>query len=185
MILVAVSVSLGILSLSAQAMADQTTKALSPCELIEHRTEYNGRIVTVQGEVGGGGHGAWLVASSGCHYKLITQGVEWPNAIYLNYPTNQSRNEANYANFRVDWKAIQRADERVRHSGFNPDRDRVIITYVGRFVTYLDLDKRVSLGVPGALRLGFGPVGLGAPAQLLIKTIRDVSIVHGDTGPRR
>lgn len=174
------SVFLSILTSFAQTQAERT-KPLSVCELIERRVEYAGKMVAVQGEAREG----WLAASGDCSYKLITEGIEWPNVIYLDYPTPQSRNEASRANFRVHWKAIQAANDKVRRSGFDPRTDRLIITYVGRFVTYLDLDKRVSPGVPGALRLGFGPVGLGAPVQLLIKTIADVSIVHGETGPRR
>jgi hypothetical protein len=57
----------------------------------------------------------------------------------------------------------------------------MVATYQGLFVTYLDLDRRVSPGVPGALRLGFGPL-IGAPAQLLVKTVRDVAVVPNNGG---
>ena len=52
-------------------------------------------------------------------------------------------------------------------------------TYVGFFITYSDLEKRVSPDIPRAPRLGFGPAGLGAPAQLVIKTIKDVAANQG------
>jgi hypothetical protein len=152
---------------------------LSICEVIAKRTEYNGRLIAIRGEISGGGHGAWLVPSSACEYKLVTKGVEWPIAIFLDYPNNKSPHEDRHAPFRVDWRMIQKAEETVQHAGFNPNTDRVIQTYVGLFVTYPDLEARISPGVPGALRLGFGPVGLGAPAELLIKTVSDATVVRG------
>ena len=161
----------------AQAEEKQA-KPLSVCELIAHRIEYNGQLVTVRGEVKAGPHGGWLAPDSSCQYKLVTRGVEWPNLIFLTYPLKQSKDPDDHADFKVDWPAIKQADSRIMRAGFNADMDRLIETYVGKFVTYKDLENRVNPGIPGARRLGFGPVGLDAPAQLLVKTVRDVLVVH-------
>lgn len=174
-IIVNVVLSVGIMC--AQA-AEKQTEQLSVCEVIAHRIEYNRKMVVVRGEVKAGGHGSWLLASSDCQYKLITRGVEWEKLIFLDYPDNESENETGHASFRVDLQAIQKAHEAVGRAGYNPETDRLIKTYIGLFVTYPDLDKRVNPGIPGALKLGFGPVGLEAPAQLLIKSVRDVVVVH-------
>ena len=168
------------LSLSAQSVKDQKNRAapLSVCELIAHRSDYNRRMVAVRGVVKGGGLGAWLAANRECVYTLVTRGVEWPNLIFLAYPDNSSQLESYHADFRVDWRAIRRVEEEVQGHAFNPDTDDTIETYEGLFLTYSDLERRVSPGVPGALRLGFGPLG-EAPAQLLIKTVRDAVVVRG------
>jgi hypothetical protein len=151
---------------------------LTVCEVIAKRSVYNGQIVAVPGRVGGGGHGIWL-DSPDCEYKLVTRGVEWPNVIFLTTPSNKSPDVADHANFDTDWSTIDKSQEAVKRAGFNINTDRIIATYVGLFVTYLDLEKRVNPGILGALRLGFGPVGLGAPAQLLIKIVKDTVVVHG------
>jgi hypothetical protein len=161
----------------AQAEEKQA-RPLSVCEVIAHRAEYNGLLVTVRGELRGGPHGGWLAPDSDCAYKLITRGVEWPNVIFMTYPLNQSKDADYHADFKVDWPAIERAEAQVTRARFNADVDRLIETYVGRFVTYPDLENRVSPSVPGARRLGFGPVGLDAPAQLVVKTVGDVVVTH-------
>jgi hypothetical protein len=169
------------LSLALNAQAAENKKApLSVCEVIAHKGEYNRRMIAVRGAVKGGGHGAWLTATPECTYRLVTKGVEWANIIFLAYPDNQSKIESYHASFPVDWRAIRQAEEEAQRQGFNPDTDYTTETYIGLFLTYPNLENRVSPGVPGALRLGFGPLG-EAPAQLLIKTVRDLVVVHGPT----
>jgi hypothetical protein len=149
---------------------------LSVCDLIVRRTELSGRMVTVRGAVAVGGHGVWLAASRDCAYKLMTRGVVWPNIVYLTYPDNQSRNPSDHAGFKVDWRAVHRADNEAVKGGYDPKANHEVATYTGLFETYQDLDNRVTPNIPGAVRLGFGPL-LGAPAELLIKSVKDVVIV--------
>jgi hypothetical protein len=150
--------------------------SFSVCDVLANRIEYNERIVEVRGIVKGG-HGAWLVASSDCHYQLTTRGVHWPNIIYLVYPDNHSKIESYHADFEADWKSIRKAERHERAMASNVDTDLIVRTYVGLFRTYEDLGSRVNPGIPGALRLGFGPLG-EAPAQLVIKSVKDVQVVH-------
>src|SRR6266851_8484114 len=137
-------VHLLVMAAFAQGPDKEVAPPLSVCELVAHRSEYNGRLVTVRGEAKSGAHGGWLTASSECQYQLVTRGITWPNDIYLAYPDNRSRIEENHANFEIDWKSIQKAEEAVRRSGFNRQTDHIIETYVGRFVTYVDLENRVN-----------------------------------------
>lgn len=145
-------------------------------ELIQRRLEFNGRMVVVRGAVGVGGHGIWLAPVGECTYKLVTKGVPWPNVINLKYPTIKSQDPDDRADFNPDWTALRRADREALHAGHDVRVNHMIATYTGLFRTFQDLENRVSPGVAGALRLGFGP---GAPAQLLIKTIKDVEIAPG------
>jgi len=174
------AVSVGLLSavaLIAQPVGSGA-KPLSVCELIEHRMAYNRRIVTVRGQVRWGPHGDWLAASSECEHRLVTKGVVWPDVIYLAYPNNQDRDLDSHAGFKADLRAIAKDKERLRRAGFDPETDRLYRTYVGLFVTIEDLENRVNPGIPDFERLGFGPLPLGAPAQLLIKTVGDSVFVR-------
>lgn len=137
-------------------------------------------MVAIRGDVKIGGHGPWLAASSDCQYKLITKGVEWPNWIYLTYPSNESPDQLSHANFTVDLKTMSDAQEKVKRARFNRDTDRLVETYIGLFVT--DPDLKVNPGAPTRRRLGFGPVGMDAPAQLLIKRVKDVVVIHASIG---
>ena len=164
------------------AQADTGVKPKEPhsvCELIRKREQYSGRMVSVRGKVSGGWHGEWLETPQGCDYRLVTNGVVWPNVMFMAYPNNKSPILSDHATFEVDWKSIRALEERVQRREFRPGKDYVIATYEGLFLTFPDLESRVSPGVPGAHRLGFGPDGLGAPAQILIRSVRNAVIVRG------
>ena len=167
------------LLLSLLALPADPIPQLSVCDAVAKRAEYAGQMVAIRGQVAAGGHGPYMVAASTCSYELVTKGVVWPNIINLVYPNNRSRDTALHAPFLLDAKAIRQADEYLRKEDYRPDVDVEFATYVGLLATFSDLDNRVSPGIPGALRLGFGPAGMGAPVQLVIKTIEDVSIIKG------
>jgi hypothetical protein len=162
--------------------AERQPALLSVCELIEHRNEYNGKIVAVRAMLEGTDEGMWLRAFNDCKYKLITRGVTWPNAISLEYPKNNSKNQADHADFQVDWQVIHTVGLAIP-PGFDPKTEVIIKTYVGLFQTYADLESRVSPAVPNALRLGFGHLGT-APARILLKTIKDVAAVRVSPDPK-
>src|ERR1035438_2189475 len=164
-------------SIAASARAADRLPVMSVCDVIARRTEFSGQVIAVRGEVEAGGHGVWLRASRECAYRLITRGVVWPNIIHLTYPDNQSSDPADHAPFEVDWTALRRADQVALQAGYQAGVDGEVVTYIGLLVTYLDLEKRVTPNLPGALRLGFGPPG--APAQLLVKSAKDVVVVRG------
>jgi len=169
--------ALSLIVLKLSAGAPQELTHLSVCEAISNRSAYSGRVVEVRGIVMAGGHGIYLAPSGNCEYKLVTRGVVWPNIINLVFPNNRSPDVYAHAPFEYDRQVIDDADRRVLKMGYRAGLDTETATYEGLFVTYNDLEKRVSPGVPNAFRIGFGPVGLGAPAQLVIKTIKDVSVV--------
>jgi hypothetical protein len=103
----------------------------------------------------------------------------WPKIIYLREPNNCSRYVSDHAPFDSDREALRRRDLYLLKVGFRYEVDLEVSTWVGLFVTYTDLDKRVSPAVPGGQRLGFGPAGMGAPAQLFFKTVEGISVTKG------
>ncbi len=172
--------ALGLHILSGQPTAGPKNP-LTVCELVAHREQYADRIVAVRGELRVEPHGLWLSADSDCKNRLVTNGVSWPNTIYLEYPNKASQDSTDHADFDVDWAAEKRVNSIVNQLGFDPKKDRLFETIVGMFRTYLHLENRVNPNLPQGsyLRtLGFGPGGY-APAKLLIKTRLAPAVVRG------
>jgi hypothetical protein len=164
------------ITLFGQVVARESPPLLSVCELLIHRNEFNGKMVSVRGAIEGTNEGAWLRSSQSCKYKLVTRGITWPNVISLEYPNNESPNPEDHANFDVDWNAINTVGVAIPN-GFNRKTDQIVKTYVGLFQTYPDLDRRLSSDKGDALKSGFGHLG-GAPARILVKTVKDAAAVH-------
>ncbi|MGB7763197.1 MAG: hypothetical protein WBL61_25405 [Bryobacteraceae bacterium] len=160
--------------------ADQQS-AMSVCEVIARRMEFSGRMVTVRGVevvVEGGA----LYADRDCTYKLVTRGVVWPNVINLAYPNNsQSMDPNTHAPFEADWASIERSEAAALRAGYKLEDDLKVATYVGLLLTYDndELGRRSNAGLRVPFLLGFGQAGFGAPAQLVIRSERDVVILHG------
>lgn len=191
----------------AEGIADPM-KPLSVCEVLERRAELMGRfetirgeyktapverIISVRGEVKAGGHGPYLIAEPSCTFKLTTTsttwrnglttpGATWPNVIWLEYPSNTSGFEGFHAPFEVDWVSVRRAEVQERGQRRKSDSDQLFKTFTGLLVSYDELELRASPAGLIQRRLGFGPVGLDAPAKLLIKSIADVVAIRK---PRR
>jgi hypothetical protein len=180
-------------------------KPLSVCEVLQQRVELMGRyetlrgeyknapverIISVRGEVKPGGHGSYLIAEPSCTFKLTTTsttwpnglttpGATWPNVIWLEYPSNRSRFESSHAPFELDWISVRRAEAQARRQGYKSESDQPFETFTGLLVSYDELElPRAAPAAPILKRPGFGPVGLDAPAKLLIKAEADVVVVR-------
>lgn len=171
-----------VLMLAVSGPAEPDDKPLSVCELLSKRLQYSGKMVVVRGEVKPGGHGPYLIASADCGVALVTKGVTWPNVVNLAYPDNRSKLVEYHADFEMDWRSVEKAESEEKRQRFNPETDRIFKTFSGLFETFSDLENRVTPELPNAPKRGFGPLGLDAPAQLLIKNVRDVVVVRE---PRR
>jgi hypothetical protein len=180
-------------------------KPMSVCEVLQRRLELSGRfetlsgenktapverIVYVRGEVRGGGHGVYLVAQPSCTFKLTATGTTWPNGlttpggtfpnvIYLEYPVNTSRFESDHAPFEVDWVSVRRTERQALRQRYNPASDHLFETFTGLLVSFDQLElPRASPAAPILKRRGFGPLGLDAPAKLLIKSKADAIVIR-------
>ena len=181
-------------------------KSLSVCEVLQRRVELTGRfealrgryrrtvpmqqIISVRGEVKAGGHGEYLIAEPSCTFNLTatgttwpngitTRGATWPNVIWLEYADNKSGDESTHAPFEVDWVSVRQAEREARRQGYDSATDQLFETFTGLLVSYDDLElPRASPTAPILKRPGFGPAGLDAPAELLIKSVSDVVVVR-------
>ncbi len=179
-------------------------KPLSVCEVLERRAELMGRfeslrgeyrtaplerIISVRGEVKFGGHGPYLIATPSCTFKLTTTsttwpsalttpGVTWPNVIWLEYPNNKSGHESTRAPFEVDWISVRQTEGQVRRQRYDSASDQLFETFTGLLVSYDTLEVRDPASALIVKRPGFGPAGLDAPAELLIKSIADAVVIR-------
>jgi hypothetical protein len=182
-------------------------KPLSVCEVLERRAELMGRfetqagdsktvpgrgLVSVRGEVKSGPHGSYLAAAPTCTFKLRITGTTWPsgfttpgaaypNIIWLDYPVNTSRFESSHAPFEVDWVSVRRAEGQARRQGCCSVSDQLFETFTGLLVSYDKFEMQASPAAPIVKRRGFGPAGLDAPAELLIKSVADVVVIRKPT----
>jgi len=179
-------------------------RPLSVCEVLQRRVELTGRfetlrggyktapverIISVRGEVKAGGHGEYLIAEPSCTFKVTTPGMTWPNGlttrwtypnvIYLEYANNKSGHESTRAPFEVDWVSVRQTERQALRQRYDPASDQLLETFTGLLVSYDELElPRASPGAPILKRPGFGPIGLDAPAKLLIKSEADVVVIR-------
>ncbi len=167
--------------LCASLESESAQKPLSVCELLGRLVELRGKIVTVRGEVKAGGHGPYLVAAPSCKVKLTRNGVPWPNVVNLAAPNNRSRDPYDHAPFELDSASVKRSEDEERRQAYDPAFAQRFETFTGLLIAFDNIEDRVSLpksAIPLGRRPGFGPIGLDAPAQLLIKNVTNVVIVH-------
>jgi hypothetical protein len=100
------------------------------------------------------------------------------NVIWLEYANNKSGDECARAPFEVDWISVRQTEGQERRQGYNSASDQLFETFTGLLVSYDTLEVRASASALVMKRPGFGPAGLDAPAELLIKSIADVVVIR-------
>jgi hypothetical protein len=73
--------------------------------------------------------------------------------------------------------SIKAVNLEIKKHGFDPQRDRLWITYIGVFEAYDDDSDH-------ALRNGFGHLN-AAPVQLIVKDVRDAVVERGPIHPAK
>ena len=172
-----------LIAITAGVLPANEVAPLSVCEAIANRVELHGKVVEIRGRVEGGAHGISLLPSAPCPQQLVTRGVAWPNVVNLTFPDKHSPDPDDHAPFEPELQSFQAAEAAALKSGYRAGIGIEIATYTGLFVTYRDLEKRVNPGRLGMLRLGFGPAGTEAPVQLLMKSVKDVSVIRKPAKP--
>ena len=140
---------------------------LSVCDVLRgDPTKLNGSIVSVRGVIEITDEGKWLVDD--CSDHLVTQGVVWPNALWLTTDD-------------TDERAMKSLDEmwaKLRRMHANLQRDRVWVTFTGHLRTRGSMDDEVYPGPNGRLvRVGFGHLG-AAPAEIIVEKADGLVVEH-------
>jgi hypothetical protein len=148
-------------------------EVLSVCDILRDPVQYNGKIIAVRGFLVSTDEGSWLHGE--CKEPLITNGYKWASMIWPESPT--SGFALHKAPFEEDVLA-QREMWATRDREITDRRDRLWVTYIGLLETRPTMNLEVFVRPNGQRQpVGFGHLG-GAPAQLLVKTVKDVVVEH-------
>jgi hypothetical protein len=152
---------------------------LTVCELLAASSSFTGKVIAVRGIQVATDEGAWLKADD-CK-PIVTKRYTWPAAIWLDM--SRTRLEAAHFSYKRLQDDIARINEQLRQLGVVPKRRQIVLTYIGRFEAVLDKDKRVDEvnGVPRGIGLGHGN---WAPAEMVVKEVRDLTVRTDATLPR-
>ncbi len=144
------------------------------CDVLANPLKYNGKMILLEGDIVGTDEGGWLTAST-CPAQFVTGEHVWPNSIFLQDPAN--KHNLHKVDFRYDYQAEKKFfTESDALEKRNPDRKL-------RWVyerSVRDKERTGSLLLATypngtAKYIGFGHLS-EAPAQLIVKAIRGVSL---------
>lgn len=142
---------------------------ISVCGALKRRMSLDHKIVAVRGIQLATDEGAWLKGLD-CGESLAVGGHAWPTFIWLEMST-RSRKAAGFGSIDLD-ASIKRINAEIAKSGFDAERDRLWLTYVGTFETDDESGKHIEGGDAGRSQAGFGHLNT-AHAQLIVKDVRD------------
>jgi hypothetical protein len=152
-------------------------KVMTVCDLLKDLRMYRGKVITVRGIVYESRE-IFALGGRDCSTRFVTNGFAWPNAISLessDYPSQ----EYDRAEFRTDDDALLRLQESIRLTPRGEGRPEVWATFVGQLrVRHEYISIRMG---DGSIRgNGYGHLAW-YPAQLVIKTVRDIAVVQPST----
>ena len=171
-----ICIGLGDVTAQDQAHESAQTKPLSVCEILAHPLKYDGLLVTIRDRVEGTDEGGWLVGDR-CPGVFVTDGYVWPSSISLEMPTIPSNLRLHSVDFTYNWQSSKRVDAKYHRLLRSGPRDCMVFTYTGLFETRRDWSAAKVIFPNGTSRvIGFGHLN-DAPAQLLMKSGDDVSLI--------
>ena len=145
--------------------AEPALEPVSVCEVLRDLAAYDGKVVAVVGRFSYRKSGRWL-GEQKCAQKFVTDGQEWPNALWVTYDENAPKPPAvlsvNAALLRQKLREVELGTSLSKLPFGSTDYDAWAVVY-GRVETRKDL-MLVTAG--GHRRNGFG-YGESSPAQLV------------------
>jgi hypothetical protein len=145
--------------------------SLTICELFEHLTRYNGRVITITGPIIK--HLGYVVGPADCDHRFVTHGFIWPSMVLL-ATTAASELYGAPAPFSTDQASVHALDLAILAA---TKETEVWVTVTGE----LRLKKHYHLVHTNYGVLGDGYGHLGASPALLL--IRKVDHVDARTAP--
>jgi hypothetical protein len=152
--------------------------AISVCRALDDRLRLNGKIVSIRGYEESTDEGSWL--KSDCDAHVTTGGHVWPDLIWL---STSHQHAAREIAFQTDMDALQRFGDATAKAARSGRKYRAWVTYEGLFETEGGVEAGDDKVGPDQ-GVGFGHLN-GAPAQLVIKTVRDIKIEYLGSGPAK
>ena len=131
---------------------------------------YRGHIIEVRGVLYRSRE-IYALGGVDCPSTFVTAGLKWPTAIDLVYSTYTPRGEKR-VDFSTDEVTMQSVNQKIRDQA--KDGGEIWVTFIGQ----LRVRRQYFVGRGGDGKLhgnGYGHLSL-YPAQLVIKTARDVAV---------
>jgi len=168
-----------VLTAQGQSRESKADPIVTVCELLYHPLEYDGKLVRVKGSLDANEEGTWLTSAE-CPGAMVTEDHVWPSWIALTEATFPLRLHS--VDFNFDAEGARRINEKAAKLRKTVSYECMLWTFTGLFETRRDWSKfRDSRykGSDGKTRyIGFGHLSQ-APAELLVKSKDDVTIIRG------
>jgi len=148
---------------------------ISACEALAHPNLYDHKLVAIRGIQTASMEGGWLKGQN-CDKAFITNGYIWPSIIWLEM-SESARAAAGIQGLELE-SSLKRGNAKLKKRGFNNDRDRLVITYIGLFEAYDDSAQEFHPDSRSTRANGFGHLN-GAPAQIIVSDVKDAVIEKG------
>jgi hypothetical protein len=171
----------GNLSAETQSNESAPTTILDVCEVLAHPLQYDGHLITIRGKISATDEGGWLTGDQ-CPGVFVTDGYVWPSLIALEMPTIPSNLRLHSVDFKYDWQSSKRVDAKYHRLLQSGRKDCIVFTYTGLLETRREWSAAKIIYPNGTTKIsGFGHLN-DAPAQLLIRTNEDVSLLPNCRG---
>jgi hypothetical protein len=150
-------------------------EVISVCEALTHPNLYDHKLVSIRGVQIASMEGGWLKGQN-CEGAFITNGYIWPSILWLE--TSESARAAAGIQGPALESSLKSGNKELKRRGFNNDRDRLMITYVGLFEAYDDSAQEFHPDGHSTRANGFGHLN-GAPARIIVSDVKDAVIEKG------
>jgi hypothetical protein len=91
-----IPMAVGLMYGAGATRAAAAADVLSVCDLLlDDPTTLNGRVLSIRGVLGGTDEGIWLW--SDCKTHLVTDGIEWPNAVSVYFAESEDGSKRPFA----------------------------------------------------------------------------------------
>lgn len=168
---VSVAITVIIVTAPSYGWAQQGTTDKEPrvtvCELLANMQKWNGRLVEVEGTFRSGTLYIW----DSCPTAITVKGHTFQNVIALADPSVRgvAVHKIPFQRDEASWARFIEATYSEALSG-----NSLVVTVVGVFETRLDVEQLIR---GDGLPWGFGEQNM-APAQLVVREVRDLKLVH-------
>lgn len=160
-------------------------RRVTVCEVLTNLDLYQGKIITLKAILRGGRHGEFLQDANGdepCE-GVSKHGHAWPPALAIAQYTRGSDVEDGPAAFESDTEEIRTALAEARDQVRGRSGLAIVATFTGQLRARKDI-QIVRDPERGYYGTGYGQGGQ-YPALLVLKTVRDVSVVEKWTEPQK
>jgi hypothetical protein len=149
------------------------------CEALSKPLKYDGQVVQMRGRVNGTDEGTWFIGDNCAGIFVTDNNHIWPSMVFLATPssTTVGRTRLHSVDFNFDLQSSRRLEEKYRQIRARVPDECISWTYTGLFETRRDWSTAKATYPNGTSKvIGFGHLG-EAPAQIILKSADDVSIV--------